>query len=151
MDPLSITVSVATLLGCCISVGVSLRKLLIGAAESKTVVSAMIIDVKALRAILISMEELFEEMNSDKVQTGHIGAHWTSLFQSLGDACASLSRLQEALDGVNKDVKILDGARRQARVKVCVDQIANYRQEVQTYKDALQLSLQTVTLSVFPA
>lgn len=146
MDPLSITASVATLLGAAIGVGVSLRKFLIGAAEAQTVVLAMIADVKALRTILQSMEETFEVMNSDQPRTDHIGIHWENLHQSLEDGATSLARLQSILDGANKDVKILDKIRRQARVKTASDQISSARQEMQSYKDALQLSLQTVLL-----
>jgi hypothetical protein len=146
MDPLSITVSVTTLLGTCISVGVSLRKFLIATAESKTAVTAMITDVKALRSVLELMETTFEEMNSDKPESGHIGTHWSNLFQSLADGQGCLIKLKDMLDNVNKDTKVLDGVRRQIRLKTVTDQIVHSRQEVQTYKDALQLSLQTIQL-----
>jgi uncharacterized membrane protein YhiD involved in acid resistance len=146
MDPLSITASIATLLGAAIGIGVALRKFLIGAAETQTVVLAMIADVKALRTVLQSMEETFEVMNSDQTRTDHIGTHWKNLHQSLEDGAKSLARLQSILDGANKDVKILDNLRRQARDKTVSDQISSARQEMQSYKDALQLSLQTVLL-----
>jgi len=146
MDPLSITVSVATLLGCCISAGVALRKFLIGASEVKTVVKSMMADLRALRSVLESMETTFEEMNSDRPETGHIGAHWVNLFQLLEDSQQSLISLQLVLEDVSKEVKVLDSARKQLRIKAAADQIVICRQEVQTYKDALQLSLQTITL-----
>ena len=146
MDPLSITAAAATLLGCCITVGVSLRKFLIGAAEVKTVITAMMVDLRALRSVLESMETTFEEMNSDKPETGHIGAHWTNLFQSLEDGQQSLVGLQMVLEDANKDVKFLDSARKQIRLKTVADKIVTCRQEVQIYKDALQLSLQTIIL-----
>lgn len=146
MDPLSITVGVATLLGCCISTGVALRKFLIGASEVKTVITAMMADLRALRSVLESMELTFEEMNSDKPETGHIGAHWVNLFQLLEDGQQSLVGLQLVLEDAGKEVRVLDTMRKQLRIKVVADQIAVCRQEVQTYKDALQLSLQTITL-----
>lgn len=146
MDPLSITVGVATLLGCCISAGVALRKFLIGAAEVKTVITAMMADLRALRSVLETMETTFEDMNSDQPKTGHIGAHWTNLFQLLEDGQQSLVSLQLVLEDASKEVKILDSARKQLRIKIAADQIVFCRQEVQTYKDALQLSLQTITL-----
>lgn len=145
MDPLSITAAVATLLGCCISTGVALRKFLIGATEVKTVVQAMMGDLRALRAVLETMEVTFEEMNSDKPVEGLIGAHWVDLFQSLGDSQQSIEKLQKVLEDVGKEVKFLDTARRQLRIKTAADEIAVCRQEVQTYKDALQLSLHTIT------
>jgi uncharacterized protein (DUF3084 family) len=146
MDPLSITVGVATLLGCCISAGVSLRKFLIGAADVKTVVSAMMSDLRALRSVLETMEITFEEMNSDTPETGHVGTHWTNLSQSLADCQQSLDGLQSVLENANKDVKLLDTARKQLRIKAVADKIVVCRQEVQVYKDALQLSMHTITL-----
>ncbi|EXJ71079.1 uncharacterized protein A1O5_06072 [Cladophialophora psammophila CBS 110553] len=146
MDPLSITVGVATLLKCCISVGVSLRKFLIGAAEVKNVITAMMVDLRALRSVLESMEATFEEMNSDKPETGHVGAHWANLFQSLEDGQQSLAGLQKVLEDANKHVKILDSARKQIRIKAVADKIVTCRQEVQVYRDTLQLSLQTIIL-----
>lgn len=144
MDLLSITVSVTTLLSTCITVGVALRKFLIGVAESNTAITAMITDVRALRSVLESMESTFDEMNTDKPRTGHLGTHWANLFQSLADGQGSLVRLQDILQSANKDVKALDGARRQLRLKAVTNQLVNSRQEVQTYKDALQLSLRTM-------
>lgn len=79
---------------CCISTGVALRKFLIGATEVKTDVQAMMSDLRALRAVLETMEVTFEEMNSDKPVEGLIGAHWVDLFQSLGDSQQSIGKLK---------------------------------------------------------
>lgn len=117
MDPLSITAAVATLLGCCITAGVALRKFLIGASEVKMVVQAMMADLRALRSVLETMEITFEEMNSDKPAEGHIGAHWVDLFQSLGDSQQSIVSLQIVLEEVGKDVKFMDSTRKQIRIK----------------------------------
>lgn len=119
---------------------------MIGAAEAKTSITAMMADVRALRTVLEAMEITFDEMNSDKREVGHIGVHWTNLLQSLEDGQQSLTELYQVLEDANKNVKVLDSARKQLRIKAVSDKIVTCRQEVQTYKDALQLSLQTVTL-----
>lgn len=103
-------------------------------------------DVQALRAVLESMEATFDKMNSDKPEVGHIGVHWTNILQLLEDGQQSLTELHEVLEDANKNVKILDSTRKQLRIKTVNEKIVTCRQEVQTYKDALQLSLQTVTL-----
>jgi hypothetical protein len=146
MDPLSITVGVASLLGCCLSTGVALRQFRIGASEVNSVITAMMADLRAFRTVLESLETTFEDMNSDRPETGHIGAHWNNISQLLDDCQQSLVKLQLVIEDVSKQVKILDRARKQIRIKVAADQIITCRQEVQTYKDALQLSLQTITL-----
>lgn len=145
MDPLSITASAASLLGVCLKVSVELKKFRQGAAGARTTVTAMLSDVKALRDVLQSMEDTFEILDSQPA-TGHIGAHWTNLSRSLQEGRGTLEQLEELLQGVNKDVSLLDSARLHIRVKSVAEQIANFRQQVQTYKDAMQLSLQTIIL-----
>lgn len=148
MDPLSITAGIAGILGATLTVSVALRQLLYGAKEAASVVNALICDVKALRKVLESMEGTFDEMDSDMLEIGHVGTHWQNLLASLQDGQSCLLRLEKFLQDTMKDVKVLDTLRRQARLKSSTDQIAFYRQEIQTYKDALHLSLQTITLYV---
>lgn len=148
MEPLTITAGVVGTLSATLSVGVTLRKFLHGAKGTASIVNAMIADVKALRAVLESMELTFEEMDTERSESGHIGNHWQNLSTSLEDARICLIRLQTMLEDVNKDVKILDTLRRQARFKTATDQLVFYRQEIQTYKDALHLSLHTINLLV---
>jgi hypothetical protein len=59
-----------------------------------------------------------------------------------------MERLLVLLVQCNKDVRFMDATRRQMRLNDASEQIAIYRQEIQSYKDALQLSLQSVTLLV---
>ena len=148
MDPLSITAGVVGLLGSTLGIGVTLRQFIHGAKEASTVVNAMISDVKALRKVLESMEVMFEEMDSERTETGAIGTHWKNLLTALQDGQTCLASLEKLLQETTKEVKVLDTLRRQARLKSAMDQITLYRQEVQTYKDALHLSLQTITLYV---
>lgn len=146
VEPLSITAGVISVLGVCLRVSVELKKFRNGVAEVRTTVTAMLTDVKALRQVLGSMEDTFEEVESQMPPTGHIGTHWTNLSRSLHDGRTTLENLEELLRQVNKDVPFLDQARRRLRLNDASEQIANYRQQVQTYKDALQLSLQTIIL-----
>jgi hypothetical protein len=147
-EPLSITAGVVSLLSVCLKVSVELKKLRNGAAEAKTNVTAMLADLKALRSVLESIEESFEEFDSGPALTGHIGTHWTNLQVLLRDGCDSITKLEGLLVGVNREVSFLDSTRREMRLKSAGEQIVLYRQEIQAYKDALQLSLQSVTLFV---
>lgn len=136
MDPLSITASAVSLLGVCLKVSVELKRFRQGAAESRTTVTAMLSDVKALRDVLQSMEDTSETLDAQP-STGHIGTHLTNLSRSLQEGRGTLEQLEELLQAVNKDVFFLDSARRHLRVKGVAEQIANFRQQVQTYKDAM--------------
>jgi hypothetical protein len=105
----------------------------------------MLNDMKGLRDVLQSMEDTFDELEVQP-SSGHIGIHWKNLLRSLQDGRSTLEQLEELLTTINKQVTFLDSARREVRVKSAVEQIANFRQQVQTYKDAMQLSLQTIIL-----
>jgi uroporphyrinogen-III decarboxylase len=146
MDPFSVTLGVVTLVGVCSKVSIELKKLRHGAREASTNINAMLADLKALKAVLDLIEDGFEELDGSAPMTGFIGAHWKALQSTLTDGCASMKKLEALLVLVNKNVQVLDTVRRGLRLKEANDQIAMYRQEIQAYKDALQLSFQSVIL-----
>lgn len=147
MDPFCITTDAVSLLTVCFKVGVELKKLRQGAKEVDTHVTAMLVDVNSLRTVLISIEESFEELDaSGPPTTGHIGVHLAHIRRSLTDGCESLEKVERLLIKVNREVRYLDSMRRHVRLKEASELLSSYRQEVQAYKDALQLSLQTVTV-----
>lgn len=85
--------------------------------------------------------------NRDSFQTtGHMGAHWRFLNRSLNDGKDTLGELQTILEALDKDVSFLDGTRRYLRLRESTERIVEYRQHVQSYRDAIQFSLQTITL-----
>ena len=146
MDPFSITLGVVTLTTLASKAGIELKKLRSGAAEATNNVNAMLADLKALKTVLDLIEDGFEDLDSRAPLTGHIGSHWSALQTTLGDGCESLQKLESLLVLVNKEVRYLDSARRALRLKEANDQIIMYRQEIQAYRDALQLSFQSVIL-----
>lgn|SRR5271156_4411948 len=148
VEPLSITTGVLSLLGVCFNVGVELKRFRDGVAVVNTTVDGLLHDVSGLEQVLESMKETFDQANNPhhSQATGHIGNHWKNLSRSLQDGQNTLIRLQELLEGVNKSVTLLDGPRRQLRFNSAAEQIVAFRQQIQSYRDALQLSLQTIIL-----
>ncbi|KAK2592723.1 hypothetical protein QQS21_009566 [Conoideocrella luteorostrata] len=145
MDPFSITTGAVALITASFKAGVELKKLSNGAAEASKNVRAMLADLKALRSVLESIEDGFEELDGKAPLAGFMGSHWMVLQTCLKDGCDSMERLTKLLQEVNKDVSFMDSARRHVRLKSASDQIAVHRHEIQAYKDALHLSLQSVT------
>jgi hypothetical protein len=145
---LAITTGVFSLLGICYKTTIELKRLRNGAIESRGVVTAMLGDILALRGVLQSMEESFDDLDSGPELTGTLGNHWRDLGTSLQEGFERVAKLETLLVDVNKDVSILDGTRRHLRLKDATDQIVTYRQEIQAYKDMLQLSLQSVTVYI---
>lgn len=150
MDPLTITTGVLTLLSTCITVSIELKKLKQGSADAGTTINALLSDVNGFRTVLQSMEITFEEVEKrDGFQkTGHIGSHWQNLNESLHDAYGSLVELETLAKSLNRSVNVLDGPRRHMRLQAATAQIAGHRQQIQTYRDAMQFSLQTIILYV---
>ena len=148
VEPLSITTGVLSLLGVCFNVGVELKRFRDGVAVVNTTVDGLLHDVSGLEQVLESMKGTFDQANNPHPSqaTGHIGNHWKNLSRSLQDGQNTLIRLQELLEGVNKSVTLLDGPRRQLRFNSAAEQIVAFRQQIQSYRDALQLSLQTIIL-----
>jgi|TARA_R110002003_G_scaffold115_9_gene10024 hypothetical protein len=145
MDPFSITLGVVTFVTLASKAGLELKKLRNGATEASTI-NAMLADLKALKVVLELIEDGFEDLDSRAPLTGIIGVHWQALKATLTDGCAAMDTLRELLVDINKEVSNLDAIRRGKRLKEANDRIVLYRQEIQAYKDALQLSFQSVIL-----
>lgn len=147
-DPLSIAAGVLAFTSACVKVGVELRTFHEGAAIADTAVKGLLTDVESLTQVLNMMKDTLEQPNvqSSLQQTGHIGNHWENLSKSIEDGQDTLRSLQETLERVNKNVSLLDGQRKHLRLKSASGEIAIYQQQIRTYRDTLQLSLQTVIL-----
>lgn len=150
MDPLTISTAVLAFLSAAIKVCVGLKQLKDEAKDAGTVIHALVTDIGGLRRVLQSMEDTFQEIDDEQVlkETGHIGSHWQNLNQCLNDGYVTLTEFDEMLLELNKTVKVLDQARRQLRLQSAAARIAQFRQQIQAYKDTLQLSLQTIILLV---
>jgi hypothetical protein len=147
-DPLSITASVLTLIQVSVTVTVLLKQFRDEVNVVDTTLTGLLNDVDGFQQVLTSMKETFdqEDIKSNLGVTGHVGSHWKNLARSLGDGAGTLRQLQSLLEGVNKTTSFLDGPRKQLRFKSAIDQIAMYREQIQSYRAALQLSLSTVIL-----
>lgn len=150
MDPFSISTGVLAFTSVSIKVLMGLKQFRDSAKEAHTSINALIGDISGLRRVLQSMEETFQDMEDEQVlqQTGNIGTHWQNLLQCLNDGHDALSEFDTMLVELNKSVKILDEARRKLRIQSAATRIALFRQQVQAYKDTLQMCLQTIILWV---
>jgi hypothetical protein len=148
VEPLSIVASVGSILGVCIKVGVELKSFRNGIKTVDERLDGLVQDVTSLEQVLVAMKETVDKASGhETVQaTGHIGNHWRNLEQALEDGEKALTDLRKVLEGVSKDVKFLDGARKEMRLKSAMEQITAFRQRAQSVRDVLQLSLQSILL-----
>jgi Fungal N-terminal domain of STAND proteins len=148
MDPLSITVAVASLVKICGSVGWEIKKFIDGAKSASSVVGILLQKVEAFQKTLESLNGILDDprIKASVHYTGDVGTHWINIKTCLDDAQVTLDKLQITITKVNKTVSVLDSARRHRRIQSSSDTIKLYQQQIQSYKDTINVSLQTAIL-----
>ncbi|KAF9693945.1 hypothetical protein EKO04_007800 [Ascochyta lentis] len=146
MDPFSITASVVTLIQVSAQVTVLVKQFRDEVNVVDTTLNGILNDVDGFQQVLQSMKETFaqEDIQADVQTTGHVGSHWKNLARSLSDGEGTLDQLRSLLTSVNKSTSFLDATRKQLRLKSAIAQISGFREQIQSYRAALQLSLSTV-------
>jgi hypothetical protein len=150
MDPLTIVSSSLALAKLCSLVGWELKKFIDGTKLVGTAINALSHDVQSFEKILEQMKDTVNDpkVKASLVQSGHVGSHWSDLQTSLDDAEETLKALEATILRVNKSTNVLDSTRKQIRLKGATDEIAVYQQMIRSYKDTIQVSLQTTMLWV---
>jgi hypothetical protein len=148
MDPLSITAGVLTLLTFSVKVSFLLKQFRDEVDIVDATLTGLLGDIASFQQVLESMRDTFdqEEIKANIQITGHAGNHWKNLARSLDDGTRTLQQLTALLEGINKTTSFLDGPRKQIRFKTAIDQIGIYRDQIQSYRAGLQLSLSTIIL-----
>jgi hypothetical protein len=147
-DPLSITAGVLALIQASVQVTVLLKQFRTDVSVVNATLTGLLSDVDGFQQVLESMKETFErdDVKPNLQTTGHVGSHWKNLARSLDDGASTLQQLHALLDSINKTTSILDAPRKQLRFKSAMEQIATYREQIQSYRAALHLSLSTIIL-----
>ncbi|KAJ4335350.1 hypothetical protein N0V95_008925 [Ascochyta clinopodiicola] len=146
MDPFSITASVVTLIQVSAQVTVLVKQFRDEVNVVDTTLNGILNDVDGFQQVLESMKETFaqEDIQAEVQTTGHVGSHWKNLARSLSDGEGTLDQLRSLLTTVSKSTSFLDATRKQLRLKSAIAQISGFREQIQSYRAALQLSLSTV-------
>ncbi|KAF3034835.1 hypothetical protein E8E11_004725 [Didymella keratinophila] len=148
MDPLSITVSVLTLITISAQVTGLVRQFRDEVNVVDTTLNGILNDVEGFQSVLESMKETIDQkdLRGDLQTTGHVGSHWKNLSRSLNDGEGTLEQLRSLIISVSRSAKFLDAPRKHLRFKSAIAQIAEFREQIQSYRAALQLSLSTIIL-----
>jgi hypothetical protein len=148
MDPLSITIATLSLLKLCTAVGLELKKFIEGTELVNTAVNVLLVDVEGFSQTLDLMKITVEDpnINGSLESSGHIGNHWVNVKILLGDAEKALESLSGTISRADKKVAIMDATRRHIRLKGAADEIGLYQQQIRSYRDTLQVSLQTAIM-----
>ena len=144
-EPLSIATGVAALLKVTLTVVTELQKFHEGVSGINRTIKDLEHDVEGLARVLESMRETFETITAEH-GTGNVASHWRNVAQSIEDGKSVLRQLETQVSEINKTSKILDGPRKLRRLNFAEDKITASRMQIQSYRDGLHLSLQTIIL-----
>jgi hypothetical protein len=147
MDPLTIVGSSLSVAKLCYTVGWELKTFIDGTRLVGTAINALFQDIQSFEKILGQIKDMADDPKvKTSVMTGLVGSHWCHLQTSLDDAEGTLKALEATILRVNKSVSLLDSTRKHIRLMGATDEIAVYQQQIRSYKDTIQVSLQTTIL-----
>ena len=148
MDPLSITVGVAGLIDLCTRAGLAIKSVHDGAKIVDSKIELLDSEIRGYLQVLELMKSTMEETSVKAAvqSTGHIGNHWKNISAAADDSRQALERLNEVLAKVGKSAGVMGSTRKHFRLKFANDEIEMYQRKIETYRDTMQISIQTVLL-----
>ena len=150
MDPLSITATSISIAKLCITVCWEIKQYIDAVKSAASVITVLRQDVESFQTTLENINEILENprIKASVQSSGHVGTHWASLRASLDHAKVTMHGLVATIVSINKTVGVLDSTRRHMRLQSALPTIQRYQQQVQIYKDTINVSLQTAILFV---
>ena len=150
MDPLSITAASLSIVKVCAAVCWEIKEFVDGVKSAPTVIGVLLQEVEGFQKILTNLNEVLED---DRIKgtiqsSGNIGTHWVNLKVCLDDANVTMESLEATISNVNKTVTVLDSTRRHIRLQSASSKIQLFQQQIRSYKDTINVSLQTAILLV---
>ncbi|KAM7211413.1 hypothetical protein V8F06_013213 [Rhypophila decipiens] len=139
MDPLSITEGVGGLLDLCLKAGFAIKAAREGSKTVGSKIGLVEGEIRGYSKILQLMSSTLQDpsITASFQSTGHVGNHWKSIRALIQD---------NVLQKVDKPVKILDNTRKHLRLMFAAEEIEAYQRTIRTYRDTMQISLQTIVL-----
>ncbi|KAK0712658.1 hypothetical protein B0T26DRAFT_752863 [Lasiosphaeria miniovina] len=150
MDPLSIVVSSASLAEFCGKVSILIYDFIDGSANVDYNLAGMKREVEGLGRVLDAIGHSKVGSSDIEAASRDSGRELvSSLHESLWDCRGSLEKLAEALASFNKPRSLLWSSRpgRQIRLSLKAKDIAQYRQQIKSHTQDMQLSLGVISIA----
>jgi Fungal N-terminal domain of STAND proteins len=152
-EVLAIIASSASLVSWCAKVSSSLSAFVVAANNVDSTIQGYRNEVEALSRVLASINtSLSDPLVQSAVRagrTGHAGGHWRDLKRSMNDCEGTLKNFDRILDRMTRGERgFLSLSRRQIRLDWNSGEITSLKQQIQSYKDTMQVSLQMINLYV---
>jgi hypothetical protein len=149
-DPFSIATGVIALIGAVSKISIELRSFCQGSESAESVISSLLTELATFQDVLQATKATLEtEQNRPRNNiTRHLGTHWRNLSKCIKEGPRTIIKLARLLEDVNRQTSVLDTTRRYMRLKSASQQIESFRHQIQSYKDTMQLSMQTIVMYV---
>jgi hypothetical protein len=154
-EVLAIIASSASLVSLCAKVSFSLNGFVVAADNVDSTVQSYRNEVEALSRVLASINtSLSDPLVQSAVRAGrtghaggHAGGHWRDVKRSMIDCEGTLKDFDQILDRITRgDRRFLGLSRRQIRLDWNSREITSLKQQIQSYRDTMQVSLQMINL-----
>jgi hypothetical protein len=109
------------------------------------------VEINSLCEVLNAMHESFNDpaLATIDMQTGHEAQHWRNVKRSLQDCTGTLKCLGEILDALKRSGgRFLQRPRKQINLQLKLREIGVLKQQVTSYRQTMQLSMQLLTAYV---
>ena len=150
MDPLSIAASSGALVTLCRTISTSLYTFIHDTRMVDQTLEVFRNEIDDFSGVLESIESSFRDPTLAKAalraMTGHERPHWEKATRFMNDCHATLERLRSVLALVNGEHGFLRRPRRQIKLDMNSKEIVALRQQIQSYKATMDLSLQMISL-----
>jgi hypothetical protein len=147
LEPISIAITATQLVETCTKIYQIVNQTLHVDAS----IGVLGVEVNSLCEVLNAMHESFNDpsLATIDMQTGHEAQHWRNVKRSLHDCTGTLKCLGEILDGLKRSGgRFLPGPRKQMNLELKLREIGVLKQQVTSYRQTMQLSMQLLTVYV---
>lgn len=153
MDPLSLTVATATLLDLSIKVSGAIIGYADKVQNPDKCINFLRVEIDSLSSLLKSFNATLRDPMTthsiSQLETRHDGEYWQHVRLSIGYCQQTIEGLEDILDKVMGSRKGLVGRMiRPVRLGLKTEDIAMYRQQIISYREAIGLALQWISVHV---
>jgi len=153
IETITLATTSAQLVAECLTISRYITSFIQNANAADLTIQSLGVEVDSLSQVLDAINKSFSDTTLATAaldsQTGHEGEHWRNVKQSMQDCRQTLNRLQVIMKNLHKnDTQFLGRVRKQVKLDLKGGEITMLKQQISSYRQAMQVSLQVITLYV---
>lgn len=147
-DPLIITTGVVALFTYCGKWIIEIKLFSQGTDAVNATINGLLSDIGGFKKVVQALDDTLSQPKYQPVKnaTGYLGSHWKNVARRIDGGGKTVAQFYTLLRSINCKKSVLSDSRKYLRLKSSSEHIAIFRSQIQSYKDTLQLSMQTIIL-----